>query len=197
MATRMSGGGAIWLTAALGLSGLIAFELTDESPLTPAVIAASSDATMAARAPAEPPAAVLPSADLIDRIIDRPLFSASRRPALAALEEVEAPLAMPEQALELELIGTMLKDGAPIALLRHPHDGLVRLRRGQEVGGWTITAIGEAGVSIDNGERSDMLTLRKDLSRPSAPGAVRKKSGLVKAEQPAGADEPRETADRR
>jgi hypothetical protein len=192
----MSGGGAIWLTAALGLSGLIAFELTDDSPLTPAVIAASTDALTAERGPAEPPVVELPSADLIDGIIGRPLFSPSRRPVVAALEEVEAPLEMPEQALELELVGTMLKRGSPIALLRHPKEGLVRLRQGQKVGAWTVTAIDEAGVRVENGERSDMLTLRQDLSRPTAPGAIRKKSGLVKTEQPAGADSPRETADR-
>jgi hypothetical protein len=192
----MSGGGAIWLTAVLGLAGLVAVELMDESPLTPAVIAASSDAAGTAPAPAEPPAASLPSAALIEDIVGRPLFSPSRRPRVAAREQIEMPIPAPAQALGLELVGTMLKGGSPIALLRHPVDGLLRLRQGQAVRGWTIAAIDEAGVLVENGARAETLTLRKDISRLAAPRAAGERPGLVEAERPAEAGERRETADR-
>ena len=178
MASRLAGGGAFWLAVALGLSGLIAYELSEELPLTPRVVAASRDAGAGDTAPTPQPAVALPSEDLIGEIVDRPLFSPLRRPIIAMPLAIEEMLNRGVQSPTWELVGTMLAAESPIALLRHPTDGLMRLRKGQQIDDWTVTDIQGARVSLENGDRTETLFLRKDQANP---GSATKENGTTKA----------------
>lgn len=196
MAHHRISGGAFWLTAAMGLSGLIAYQLSEGLPLTPAVIAASSEAVVDSRTPADPPTVRLPSDDLITAIVGRPLFSPSRRPAAALPQAAELPVEAADRTLGLELVGTMLSGETPVALVRHPVDGLLRLRQGQEVEGWTVTEIKESWVGLDKGDRIEKLSLRKDRIKPAKSSAARKAADIVRAKPPLEAAEDAEAAPR-
>ena len=128
MLKRTKGAGAFWWTAAAALSGLIAVELTQDLPLTPAVIAAVNETGGDDLQPNQPPSVSVPSKALVDDIVDRPLFSPSRRPAGGAAVDSTPRADAVDGALTLALIGTMLVGDDPVALLRHPIDGLKRLR---------------------------------------------------------------------
>jgi len=179
MARGLLGGSGFWLATIVGLSGLIAFEFSDDLPLTPTVIAAANDASVGDAWPSSPSTVKLPLEGHIDDIVSRPLFSPSRRPAVTVVP-TEKPVETGEQSLTLELIGTMLAGELPIALLRHPTDGLMRLRQGQEVGEWTISDIQDARVSLENGDRTETLMLRKDRIKPVTSGSIQKKDGIAK-----------------
>lgn len=169
MARGTAYGGAFWLAAAAGLGAIIAVEVNQDLPLSPSVNAAAGDEALDVVEPAAPPVLRLPSADLIDTIIERPLFSPSRRPDEVAPAEAVA-VGDDSPLPDLELVGTMRVGDQPVALVRHPADGLLRLRPGQAVGDWTITAIEGLLVRFEQGEQSATLRLRGDQQRPAKPG---------------------------
>ena len=165
MAGRLAGGTAFWLVAAVGFSGVIALELTQDLPLAPEVSAAPGDGFAAEAVMDNAGTLRLPSADLIDSIIERPLFSPSRRPAAIAATLADTSASV-EEGLALELVGTMLRGDDHVALLRHPSEGVKRLREGDSAGSWTIIDVQSDRVSFERGDRVDTLVLRKDVVKP-------------------------------
>lgn len=77
-------------------------------------------------------------------MLDRPLFSPSRRPPPPPPAPLEAP-AMPNPASsrpDLTLSGVIAGGGGGVALVRRPQDGApTRLALGGEVDGWTLAVI--------------------------------------------------------
>ena len=141
MTGRMAGGDTFWWAGALGLCGLIAVELTQDLPLTPTVTAATTETAGDDLGSGSPPTVPLPSDAIIDDIIERPLFSPSRTPAVYESLEAGAPVDAHADLQGWSLVGTTLAGDAPIALMRHPKDRFMRLRLGQQIGGWRIFAI--------------------------------------------------------
>jgi hypothetical protein len=113
---------------------------------------------------------VTPSLDLLEDIVGRPLFSASRRPVELVIEDQVEAAAVPTQNLSLELVGTMLSGSSRVVLLKHPTEGLLRLRKGQTVEGWEIGEIDHNLVELRNGDEVEQLKLRTDLLAPKRRG---------------------------
>jgi len=142
-------------------------QVNEDLPLTQRVIAASNDTTIVQEIATDQALVTLPSEALVDEIAGRPLFSASRRPSIVAPAVVDVPAKPVDQSLTWVLVGTMLAGETPIALFRHPEEGLIRLRKGQSMDDWKVMAIDSASVNLGQGERTETLSLQYDLIDPA------------------------------
>ena len=110
---------------------------------------------------------------------ERPIFSAMRRPpprAVAATpaEEVYAPSPKPvEPPPPLLLVGAVVGEGDAIAILVNRIDQkVVRLRQGESLGGWSLISVQPREVTFKQGERSEVLELKRlDAALPAGPPA--------------------------
>lgn len=194
MISLLANGTTFWTVAAIGLAGLVAHQITDERPAAPDVGAAPVKAAADDGTPETPAVVEFPSEDLIDEIVARPLFSASRRPPPPELTAGSVAATPPDDKPTLELIGTMLAGDDHIALLKHPTDGLLRLRPGESVGGWTIVDVQNQLVSLEDGDGLEVLTLRKDQVRPKAPRAAKNSGQARKTNEEPDEEEPEPTS---
>lgn len=117
---------------------------------------------------------------------ERPIFSASRRPAQRAVvapfeEQPSAPVpvraAEPEQS-PLALIGAVVGDSDAIAIfLDRSSQKIVRLRQGDSHGGWELSLVQGREVTLKKADRTEILGLRSGeatapvLPTPTAIGA--------------------------
>ena len=62
---------------------------------------------------------------------------------------------------QISLIGVFGKPSARHALLRMPSGRFVKVKSGQKVGGWKVSAIGESSVRIIKGNRNQILRMPK------------------------------------
>ncbi|HMR31470.1 MAG TPA: hypothetical protein PKA13_09885 [Geminicoccaceae bacterium] len=132
-------------------------------------------------APAEPPAAVpqaeplevaalrqLPPLDQLSTMVERPLFSPTRRPQLAAvapsagpeeLGEEEAAVDQPaDGAPSLRFVGTIGQGGGMTALVLHDEEAAVsKLVVGDEIDGWRVTEVTASQLVIEH--EADRLVL--------------------------------------
>lgn len=150
-----------WLMASVGLAGVIALQVKESLWLATPVIAATDEPARQHDPAVEAVMTSLPDIDWLDRIVQRPLFSASRRP----FSPVEGkPAAEPEpevKKLALTLTGILLAGESSVALLTHPKDGLLRLAQGQKVDGWLVDQISGDAVHLKRGDEVTLLSLRK------------------------------------
>jgi general secretion pathway protein N len=110
---------------------------------------------------------------------DRPVFSASRRPpprAVAAARVVPiAPPPPPPAAPEhpsLALIGAVVGENDAIAVfLDTANRGMVRLRRGEDHAGWTLSSVMPREVVLKKGEQTETLALQRQDGVPGVSGA--------------------------
>jgi len=106
---------------------------------------------------------------------ERPIFSAMRRPppravAAAPVEQVRVQAPKPVEPLPpLMLVGAVAGEGDAIAILVNRTDQkVVRLRRGESLGGWSLTSVQSREVTLKQGDRSEVLALqRPEASAPS------------------------------
>lgn len=162
-------GSAFWAIAAAGLLWLVVHQIADDRPTLSDVIAAPVEASGKNVAAEPQPIIVLPSEDLVGEIVERPLFSATRRPPSPTTLERPEPDTASDETLALELIGTILVGDVHIALLQHPTEGLLRRRPGESIGGWTLVNVEKHRVSLESENEFEILTLRKDRIRPPKP----------------------------
>jgi hypothetical protein len=163
MARRLTNRATLcWLLASAGLLGLIAVQETSKISLAPSVTAAPTEAVHVDEELEKAEIVSHLTIDSIDEIIDRPLFSSSRRPASVPEQEVIVAAATPKVEFSATLAGTMLAGDSRMALLTHPSKGLLRLREGQEVDGWRIEDVRVDEVRLTNGDEVTLLRLRKD-----------------------------------
>lgn len=154
-------GTAFWLMASLGLAGVITLQVKEKSWIATPVIAATAEPVQERDRVDDGAMASLPDVDWLERIVERPLFSASRRPFSPAEEK---PTAKPEpevKKLALTLTGILLAGESRVALLTHPKEGLLRLRQGQKVDGWRVDQINGDMVRLKRGHEVTLLSLRK------------------------------------
>jgi general secretion pathway protein N len=116
------------------------------------------------------PSLTTPSEDSFAAIVERPLFSPSRRPAeaapAAAPEMVEpAPVEAP---LDFSLVGTIVSGNERVALVATRTDGkVVQVRERGEVLGWTALLIEDGRVVFRRGKAEGELVLRYEDPVPS------------------------------
>ena len=160
-----------WLTLASCLGGVVVFELAEGIPLAPTVTAAvintpeeEADNTLSV-------GIELPSSALIDDIINRPLFSASRRSFVPPPDEQLGAIQTPAERLSLQLIGTMVAGETRLALLKDAEGDLFKLRQGQEVKGWLVEMIDQTRVRLQRDEEVEWLNIRANLETTTDPRA--------------------------
>ncbi len=129
--------------------------------------------------PPEPQFSMRPMEDF-QVILERPIFSPSRRPPLA--ESVEVPLMQSGVAFTLK--GILIDENQRIALFRSKSsDKVVRLREGDEIEGWTLVRIEADHVTLARGGIETDLEPTYDQLAP-AERARRKKDSQNERQQP-------------
>jgi hypothetical protein len=157
---------SIWLLICAGLAGVIALELSSSLSLAPEVTAAAP--TALPEAEPEAPGFEAPPPEAFDEIALRPLFFESRRPFVPATPEagpVDAPAA--EEALAVELVGTLVTEENRAALLQPAGQSAVWHREGDKVAGWRVAGIERDSVTLRQGQETKTLELRADLAGPA------------------------------
>ena len=103
--------------------------------------------------------------DRFDAMIERPLFSPTRRPPPPPPAPLTMPSAGPVQAPpppapNVTLSGVISGGGGGVALLRRPQDQTpVRVASGGQIDGWTVTEIRPRAVVLRRDARSVTVEL--------------------------------------
>jgi general secretion pathway protein N len=118
---------------------------------------------------------------------ERPIFSASRRPAQRAVvappvDQARVPppqkAAAPER-LSLALVGAVVGEGDAIAVFLDPtNQKIVRLHLGESHAGWELSSVAPREVTFKKAERTEVLTLKRQDGAAAVAGAATA-SGLV------------------
>jgi hypothetical protein len=154
-----------WLT---GVSLVLACVIYAEIR-APAVVDASPLQAKAAEslpAPKAPSWPAIPTKSKFAEIIDRPLFSSSRR-AQSAETSVAAT-----QSMGFSLLGIVISTDAPVALLKPDTGGApLSARQGDEISGWRVARIEPDRVVIlhDTVERELYMDFAAPAPQPPAP----------------------------
>ena len=112
---------------------------------------------------------------------ERPIFSASRRPAQRAVvappvDQAKVPpppkAAAPERPT-LALIGAVVGEGDAIAVfLDQTNQKIVRLHQGESHAGWELSAVAPREVTFKKAERTEVLTLKRPDGAAAVAGAA-------------------------
>ena len=150
------------LAALLVLPYLLWTGSTEPTPVVAASVARQAPA-VAEIAPAEPPPTplMLPPLERCTAVVERPLFSPTRRmptPPPLVREVPEAPVAEapvdegPEEP-DLRFFGTVRQGGTAAALVTYPATAEVaRLRPGDTVGDWEVLSVDRNRLELGLGE---------------------------------------------
>jgi general secretion pathway protein N len=110
---------------------------------------------------------------------ERPVFSASRRPPQAAVVAPMAQAAAPApptavpQRPPLALIGAVVGEGDAIAIfLDQTSQKIIRLRQGESLAGWELSAVQPREVMLKQAERTEILALPQADDRRRGPAAT-------------------------
>jgi hypothetical protein len=166
----MSGRATPWTTAVLvalctGLGLAVTLELSGGLSLAPEVTAAAPAPSQPEWSP-EPLAFEPPSAERLDDITARPLFSPSRRPFVAA--KGEEPVAVARSLPALQLIGVLVTEQQRAALMQP--EGAAEpswVREGASMAGWRVEAIEQNRVHLRANDRVTTVELRPDTAFPA------------------------------
>ena len=149
-----------WLSVAVCV--LLSWTIQREITALPSTQAAAPAAAPLADpvAPAAPASFVAPDRGSLAVIVERPVFSESRRPS--ASDEGPAP------ALDFTLVGVVISDRERSAIVQSPHGGAVqRLAEGDEVGGWIVVDIAPDHIVVRHDTTEAEMPL--DYSTPAPP----------------------------
>lgn len=164
------------LVLVLGLCAVVAAQLHYLArPAAP--IAARAAATPAMITSPAPAAVSMPPLAALTQTVERPVFSPTRRPEVAAQVEVEeapspaSPAAQPPPALQLSAV--VIEAGRQLALFRHASgaSGAATLRAttGESVAGWTLVEVRSDGVTLERGGQQHEIPLRTFEPAPVRP----------------------------
>ncbi len=159
---------SVWLPPLLlvvcgALSWLIYRELMLAPSTEAAAKASTAVATTLPALPPEPQFSMLPIEDF-QAILERPLFSPSRRPPTVGSVEFSAPT--PDVSFLLK--GILINGDEHTALFRSQRgDELMRLREGDKMEGWTLVRIEADQVILARGEIEKILELTYDPLAPT------------------------------
>jgi hypothetical protein len=157
--------------AALGWLDLYLYTGSN-GPVEP-VLATERDQVEVAPLPPQPSFSMAAAEDFAE-IVERPIFSPTRRPPEALPEtatEVDAP------SLDVVLEGVVITEAQRLALLRPEAGGpLVRVPEGERILGWAVVAVTPYSVTVRRGEEESTLELRFDTPSPVPTQPTRKVS---------------------
>jgi hypothetical protein len=156
------------VVAAVALHGSTACaQMASADPTGNALVRATPDAAIDIEMPAVSgnPVAGVPL-DRLSNTRDRPVFSSNRRPkappapaAVAArVERAPPPLPLPPPGVAL--FGVVVgPQGARAYIATEAADRIIGVRPGDDVSGWTVTAITRSDLVLSRAERSATFTL--------------------------------------
>ena len=100
-------------------------------------------------------------------LMERPLFSSTRRPIVVEGNSAQAPVT--QQGLDVALTGVIIADESKVALIV-PRNGVkpLRLSEGESYQGWTLSEVEAEGVIFRQGGRAQILELNH---KPGGSGA--------------------------
>lgn len=157
----------------LGLANLVLAMLAAWSLAPRRLPQIEAPASPAANEPvAATPALAMPGLDGFADMVERPLFTASRRQVAlpAAGQPIEAT------ALQVELVGVAIASERRTAILRHgTPPQLVTLSTGDEIAGWTLEAVLFNRVVFSRGPDRREVAL-KDTPPPKGAGPMKPRS---------------------
>ncbi len=153
--------------------------LRADSRLPPAPLAGGSGGESLDEIPSLS-AFVLPPPAHFQVILERPLFSPTRRPPAQGTETVAAP----EAALKLDLVGVVISGGEKIALIV-PQGGtaIQRLATGDTFQGWLLESIEPERVTFRRGEIEEQIELSFDRPPPVKTPKQRREERRKKRQQ--------------
>ena len=153
-----------WLSVAVCV--LLGWTIQREITALPSTQAAAPVTAPAADpvAPAAPASVGVPDRASLVVIIERPVFSESRRPSGA--DEGPAP------TLDFTLVGVVIADRERSAIVQPPHGGAVRrLAEGEEVGGWIVVDIAPDHIVVRHDTTEAEMPLDYSAPAPPVPAA--------------------------
>ncbi len=163
MARRRSGwlASTLLLGACLALATFVYAQLQMAAPGPPPAPAGGETPPLAAL-PAQLSYAMAPLEDF-STILERPLFSPTRRPPAAGT--VAAVASEPE--LQLTLVGVIISSEEQIAIFRlQDASRFLRLNVGDSFQGWILDAIEPSRVTFSRGEVEEHIELTYDVPPP-------------------------------
>jgi len=155
--------------SAASIAGLIysdAWRLPEAPPTVP-----RAAPTQVAESSAEsPPGETTPPAlQEFSEIIARPLFTADRRPDRPSAQETvtQAPVSAPvsPSSDQFRVMGIVISEDAKTALIKPvgQNSEIQRVKEGQVVSGWKVTAIEPEAVTVTQGGRSEIIKLSDNV----------------------------------
>ena len=106
--------------------------------------------------------AAMPSRATFTAIVERPLFSPSRRPPVEGVAVESIP------TLDVSLFGIVISTGEPSAIVKPGSGGdPVRVTEGETMSGWTVARIEADRILVQHGAAERELLL--DFSAPAPP----------------------------
>jgi hypothetical protein len=158
--SRRRSGAALSLALGLCSLGLLAVALVEVEfvDIPGATVAQARERAEPAEKPLPPvPPFALPPLATLGEVLQRPLFSESRRPAPPA---AQAPAQVNRELDGLALLGTMINANGRHALIQ-ADGGTERLHEGEVWGGWTVEAIQPDRVVFSRGGEHDEVRVKE------------------------------------
>lgn len=152
----------------IALAASYFLEPEDASVVPAAVRVSGAQAALPPAATAQardPGPETLPPLSALTETVERPLFSASRRPPAApepppVVEQAAAPPPQPDPPPPLTLQGVIMGGDKTVALLRRDDTGeLVTLAPGDELSGWRVGQVEPARVVLEGPDGPTELPL--------------------------------------
>jgi hypothetical protein len=135
--------------------------------------------------PPDPEFAMPPEASFAV-VVDRPVFSPSRRAVQGA-----AAMSAPGTSGDLKLVGVIIHDDERIALVKlHNGDQLESLRQGDNLAGWSAVSIAPDRVLFRHGGVEEEIILDYKAPAPPVPPRVKRKLAAVPPQPAPGAAMP-------
>ena len=148
------------LGVCLVLAALVYVQAQREAP-GPAPSGGGAPPPLAAL-PAQPSYAMAPVEDF-STILDRPLFSPTRRPPAQGVVSAAAP----EPELQVTLVGVIISSEEQIAIVRlKDADRFARLSVGDSFQGWILDSIEPSRVTFRRGDVEEHIELTYDVPPP-------------------------------
>jgi hypothetical protein len=148
-------GGVVWF-----LAEAVYLKVQSRGGMPPVELPAYSASTPPVQVAAEA-AVILPAQEDLSEIIERPIFSPSRRPVEVVVSE-EQPA--PPQEFEIDLVGIVIWQSERFALIRTKDQTVARVPLGGSVAGWQAVDIAPQSVLFrsEAGDREVRLKYRTE-----------------------------------
>jgi hypothetical protein len=147
------------------LAGILAFEIMSGPFMPEAPPASSARAEKPVESWSDTPLQN-PAISTFAEIVERPLFTQSRRPA-PKKDTKEAEAAVKPETFEL--VGVIISPAGRMALLRAlATSEIVRAVEGQNVGGWEVRTIKPTQIVLQQGDDSQVLKINDAIAQPAA-----------------------------